>query len=60
MKNKIRYRHLLGWLCYTVATTSYEPLQKETSLPAGKKCACAMIFGNPQYKIYGIPYRKPL
>lgn len=42
------------------AAMSYEPLQKELSLPAGRKTAYAMMFGNPQYKIYGIPRRKPL
>ena len=39
---------------------SYEPLQKELDLPAGRKSAYAMMFGNPQYKVYGIPRRKPL
>ena len=42
------------------AAMSYEPLQKELGLPAGRKCAYAMMFGNPQYKVYGIPRRKPL
>ncbi|MCO5382585.1 MAG: nitroreductase family protein [Methanosarcina barkeri] len=42
------------------AATSYEPLQKELDLPAGRKSAYAMMFGHPQYKIYGIPLRKPL
>lgn len=43
-----------------MAAASYEPLQKELSLPAGRKPAYAMMFGYPQYKIYGIPRRKPL
>jgi nitroreductase/NAD-dependent dihydropyrimidine dehydrogenase PreA subunit len=43
-----------------MATASYEPLQKELRIPAGRKSAYAMMFGNPQYKIYGLPRRKPL
>jgi nitroreductase/NAD-dependent dihydropyrimidine dehydrogenase PreA subunit len=43
-----------------MAAASYEPLQKELGLPAGRKPAYAMMFGHPQYKIYGIPRRKPL
>jgi hypothetical protein len=39
---------------------SYEPLQKEIGLLAGRKCAYAMMFGHPKYKVYGIPRRKPL
>ncbi|MFA4825920.1 MAG: nitroreductase family protein [Methanoregula sp.] len=42
------------------AAMSYEPLQKELDLPAGRKIAYAMMFGHPQYKTYGIPRRKPL
>jgi nitroreductase/NAD-dependent dihydropyrimidine dehydrogenase PreA subunit len=42
------------------AAMSYEPLQKELNLPAGRKIAYAMMFGNPRYKIYGIPRRKSL
>jgi nitroreductase/Pyruvate/2-oxoacid:ferredoxin oxidoreductase delta subunit len=42
------------------AATFYEPLQKELDLPEGRKCAYAMMFGNPQYQVYGIPRRKPL
>jgi nitroreductase/NAD-dependent dihydropyrimidine dehydrogenase PreA subunit len=42
------------------AATSYVPLQKELGLPAGRRCAYAMMFGCPQYKVYGIPSRKPL
>ncbi|MCK9593284.1 MAG: nitroreductase family protein [Methanoregula sp.] len=43
-----------------MAAMSYEPLQKELGIPAGRKTAYAMMFGHPQYKIYGIPRRKPL
>ncbi|MGB7787696.1 nitroreductase family protein [Methanoregula sp.] len=43
-----------------MASTSYEPLQKELDIPAGRKSAYAMMFGYPQYKVYGIPRRKPL
>lgn len=43
-----------------MAATSYAPLQKELNIPAGRKSAYAMMFGYPQYKIYGIPRRKPL
>jgi nitroreductase/NAD-dependent dihydropyrimidine dehydrogenase PreA subunit len=43
-----------------MAASSYEPLQKELGIPAGRKSAYAMMFGHPQYKIYGIPRRKPL
>jgi len=42
------------------AAMSYEPLQKELKMPAGRRSAYALMFGNPQYKIYGIPRRKPL
>jgi nitroreductase/NAD-dependent dihydropyrimidine dehydrogenase PreA subunit len=41
------------------AVTSYEPLQKEIGLPGGRKCAYAMMFGHPKYKVHGIPRRKP-
>jgi nitroreductase len=42
------------------AATFYAPLQEELALPAGRKCAYAMMFGHPKYKIYGIPRKKPL
>jgi nitroreductase/NAD-dependent dihydropyrimidine dehydrogenase PreA subunit len=42
------------------AAISYEPLQKELDLPAGRKSAYAMMFGHPKYKVHGIPRRKPL
>lgn len=49
------------WAGFVAAAAMfYEPLQKELDLPAGRKCAYAMMFGNPRYKIYGIPRRKPL
>lgn len=43
-----------------MAATTYEPLQNELGLPTGRKSAYVLMFGNPQYKIYGIPRRKPL
>ena len=43
-----------------MAAASSGPLQKELGIPAGRKSAYAMMFGYPQYKIYGIPRRKPL
>jgi nitroreductase/NAD-dependent dihydropyrimidine dehydrogenase PreA subunit len=43
-----------------MGASSYEPLQKELGIPAGRKSAYVMMFGNPRYKIYGIPRRKPL
>jgi len=43
-----------------MAATSSAPVQKELGIPAGRKSAYAILFGNPQYKIYGIPRRKPL
>jgi nitroreductase len=43
-----------------MAASSYEPLQNELGIPAGRKSAYALMFGTPQYNIYGIPRRKPL
>lgn len=49
------------WAGFVAAAAMfYEPLQKELGLPAGRKSAYAMMFGNPQYQVYGIPRRKPL
>ena len=49
------------WAGFVAAAAMfYEPLQKELGLPAGRKSAYAMMFGHPQYKVYGIPRRKPL
>lgn len=49
------------WAGFVAAAAMfYEPLQKELDLPAGRKSAYAMMFGNPKYRIYGIPRRKPL
>jgi nitroreductase/NAD-dependent dihydropyrimidine dehydrogenase PreA subunit len=49
------------WAGFVAAAAMfYEPLQKELDLPAGRKSAYAMMFGNPKYKVYGIPRRKPL
>jgi nitroreductase/NAD-dependent dihydropyrimidine dehydrogenase PreA subunit len=43
-----------------MAASSYEPLRKELGIPSGRKSAYAMMFGYPQYKVFGIPRRKPL
>ncbi len=43
-----------------MAAISYEPLQRELGLPAGRKCAYAMMFGNPKYRVFAVPRRKPL
>lgn len=49
------------WAGFVAAAVMfYEPLQKELNLPAGRKSAYAMMFGNPKYRICGIPRRKPL
>lgn len=49
------------WAGFVAAAVMfYEPLQKELNLPEGRKIAHAMMFGYPQYKVYGIPRRKPL
>ena len=44
----------------SMAAMSYEPLQKALGLPVGRKYAYGLMFGHPQYKIYGIPRRNPL
>jgi nitroreductase len=43
-----------------MAAAGYVPLQKELGIPAGRKSAYVLMFGNPQYRIHGIPRRKPL
>jgi nitroreductase len=43
-----------------IAATSYEPIQMELGLPAGRKCAYAMMFGYPKYNVHAIPRRKAL
>ena len=43
-----------------MAATSYEPLQNELGIPAGRKSAYAMMFGHPQYKTTGSPAGNPL
>jgi len=43
-----------------MAAASSAALRNELGIPEGRKSAYAMMFGNPQYKIYGIPRRKPL
>lgn len=42
------------------AAAFYQPLQKELGLPAGFKCAYAMMLGYPRYVAHAIPRRKPL
>lgn len=49
------------WAGFVAAASMlYEPLQQELGLPAGRISAYAMMFGYPQYKVRGIPRRKPL
>jgi nitroreductase/NAD-dependent dihydropyrimidine dehydrogenase PreA subunit len=43
-----------------VAAREYPPLQQYLGLPKGRVISYAIMFGHPQYKIYGIPRRKPL
>ncbi|WP_421909788.1 nitroreductase family protein [Methanolacinia petrolearia] len=43
-----------------MAASEYEPLQKEIGIPAGRKCAYAMMFGYPKYMPQNIPRRNPL
>jgi nitroreductase len=43
-----------------MAAWQYGPLREALGIPAGRKCAYAMMFGNPRYTIHGIPRRKPL
>ena len=42
------------------ASREYPPLKKALSLPEGRTVAYALMFGQPQYKVYGIPRRKQL
>jgi nitroreductase/NAD-dependent dihydropyrimidine dehydrogenase PreA subunit len=42
------------------AAMYYKPVQKEIGFPVGRKCAYAMMFGHPKYKVHSIPRRKPL
>jgi nitroreductase len=44
----------------TGATHEYPPLQAALALPEGRIMAYAMMFGYPQYKVYGIPRRNPV
>lgn len=39
------------------AASDYEPLQREIGIPAGRKSAYAMMFGQPRNRVYGIPRR---
>ncbi len=43
-----------------MAAASCEPLQKELSIPSGRRFAFAMMLGKPKYAVFGIPRRKPL
>jgi nitroreductase len=43
----------------SMAAVVYEPLQDALSLPVERKYAYSLMFGYPQYKIYGIPRRNP-
>jgi nitroreductase/NAD-dependent dihydropyrimidine dehydrogenase PreA subunit len=42
------------------AAREYQPLEEFLDLPDGRIVSYAMMLGYPQYKIYGIPRRKPL
>jgi nitroreductase/NAD-dependent dihydropyrimidine dehydrogenase PreA subunit len=42
------------------ASREYLPLKKMLNLPEDRIAAYAMMFGHPQYKVYGIPRRKSL
>jgi len=42
------------------AAREYPPLQQYLGLPEGRVISYAMMFGHPQYRVYGIPRRKPL
>lgn len=42
------------------AAREFPPLQQYLGLPKGRGISYAIMFGHPQYKIYGIPRRKSL
>jgi len=42
------------------AAAFHEPLQKELGLPAGRRCAYAMMLAHPKYVAHAIPRRNPL
>jgi nitroreductase/NAD-dependent dihydropyrimidine dehydrogenase PreA subunit len=42
------------------ACREYPPLRGALALPEGRVPAYAMMFGYPQYKVYGIPRRNPV
>ncbi|KAF5087440.1 Nitroreductase family protein [anaerobic digester metagenome] len=44
----------------SMAAAAYEPLQRELGILAGRKFAYAMLFGNPQHTVHGIPRRNPV
>lgn len=43
-----------------MATMFYKPIQEEIGMPVGRKCAFAMMFGHPEYRVYGLPRRNPV
>jgi len=44
----------------SIAAATCEPLQEAFALPAGRKFAYGLMFGYPQYKVFGIPRRNPV
>jgi nitroreductase len=44
----------------SMAALSYEPLQAALELPPSRAYAYGLMFGHPQYKVYGIPRRNPV
>lgn len=44
----------------SMAAAAYEPLQEALALPAGRRYAYSLFFGQPKYRLYSIPQRKPL
>jgi len=42
------------------ASREFPPLREVLAVPEGRAPAYAMMFGHPQYRVYGIPRRKPL
>jgi nitroreductase/NAD-dependent dihydropyrimidine dehydrogenase PreA subunit len=49
------------WAGFVAMAAMYsESIQKELGMPAGRKCAYAMMFGHPEYTVYGLPRRNPV
>lgn len=42
------------------ASREFPPLREALAMPEGRAPAYAMMFGHPQYRVYGVPRRKPL